>query len=116
MTFKLFFKHHWDEIAVYLAAFGGCLVSSNFEAFKVPGELKLDFSVGRLVIAAFLAFAVTLVQEFIPPLLETEEKARTKAGKKKNLARRFFFAIVFGLGSPRIVDMVVSAFSGVVGG
>lgn len=109
-SIKSAIRAHWDEVVAYTLSFWTSVLSGNLGSFKEAGPIELDFSAGRLSIAAFLALAVTLVQEFIPPVLAEDVKIRTKAGKRRNLAKRFFFAIIFGFAATQIVDTAMGFF------
>lgn len=117
MTFKTFLRKHWDEAVVYCLALGAAVVSNNLEAFKGQGEVKLDFSLGRLGIAAFFALIVTFLMELVPLGLAEEAKEAARKGKQKkiNLTRRFLAACIFGFASPHLVDALVKVVLGKVG-
>ena len=101
-------RTYWDEFVAYGLAFAGAVLSGSLGDFKSSAAIEIDLSTGRLIIAALLALAVTLVQEFIPPLLGEEDKVRTKAGKRRHLAKRFFLAIVFGFAATQFVDVAMN--------
>lgn len=117
MTLKTFLRRHWDETVVYCLALGAAIVSNNLEAFKGQGAVKLDFSLGRLGIAAFFAFVVTFLMELVPIGLADEAKEAARKGKQKkiNLARRFLAACIFGFASPHLVDALIKVVVGKVG-
>jgi hypothetical protein len=118
VTLKTFWRRHWDETAAYGLSLGGALVSNNLEAFKGKEAIRLDFSLGRLGMAAFLALVMVFVMELVPMKLSEEVKEAAHRGKQKrlNLARRFLAASVFGFASPYLVDALVRALVGKVGG
>ena len=118
MTLKTFWRRHWDEGAAYTLSLGGAIVSNNLEAFKGKEAIKLDFSLGRLGMAAFLALVMVFAMELVPMKLPEEIKEAAYRGKQKclNLARRFLAAAVFGFASPYLVDALIRALVGKVGG
>src|SRR4030042_5408770 len=109
MTFKTFWRRHWDEGAVYTLALGAAVVSNNLEAFKGKEAIQLDFSLGRLGIAAFLSLVMMFLMELVPFQLGEEAKDAAHKGKQKrvNLARRFLAASIFGFASPYLVDALI---------
>lgn len=117
MTFKNFLKRHWDEGVAYALAAIGALLSNNFEAFKGQGSVKLDFSLGRLGIALFLALMCVFILEVVPFTASVEDKESARKGKQKklSLARRFLAAGLTGLASPLIAEKLIQAFVTIVG-
>lgn len=117
MTFKTFFKRHWDEAVVYVLSLGAAILSNNLESFKAPGEVVVDLSVGRLGMAAFLALFVSFLMEVIPFNVGPEEKEAARRGKRKtqSLMRRFTVACVAGFAAPHLVDALVKGLLGIVG-
>ena len=118
MTFRLFWKRHWDETVAYGITLWAAIVSNNLEAFKEAGPVEIDFSLGRLGMAAFLSLMMVFAMEVIPFSLPLEVKDAAHRGKQKrlNLARRFLAAGIFGFASPYIIDALVGALVGKVGG
>jgi hypothetical protein len=117
MTLKTFWRRHWDEGVVYVLALGAAVVSNNLEAFKGKEAIRLDFSLGRLGIAAFLSLVMMFLMELVPLQLEEEAKEAAHKGKQKrtNLARRFLAACIFGFASPYLVDGLIKLLVGKVG-
>ena len=100
-TLKTYWSRYWDEGLIYLIALASCLISSRWESFKGTESFTLDLSIGRILFSLLLALLAVCAQEII----RKDEDGTKRAGKKKHLPKRIVFAILFGLGSPQIVEV-----------
>lgn len=100
-TLKSFLSKYWDEGLIYIIALAACIVSSRWESFKGTDAFTLDLSIGRILFSLLLALLAVCAQEMI----RKDDDGTKRAGKKKHLPKRIVFAIIFGLGSPQIVEV-----------
>lgn len=95
-----------DDVGMFFLNAFCVLVSSYIDIFKSGASVKIDFSLGRILIALILGILVTGIIELrglIKP--ENEESvAKVKAGKRKNAWLRVVFSILGGLMWPLFID------------
>lgn len=103
ITLKSWIRKYWDEVLMYFFSLAACMMANQWEAFKASSVIKIDLSPGRVAFAVCIAALATASQE----LIIKDDAGVKRAGKKKNLPKRIIFAILFGLGSPQAVDVMI---------
>lgn len=102
-TLKSWLSKYWDEVLMYSLSLAACMMANQWEAFKASSAIKIDFSPGRIAFAVCIAALATASQE----LIIKDAEGVKRAGKKKNMPKRIIFSILFGLGSPQAVDVMI---------
>ena len=97
-----------DDVGMFLLTAGCVFLSSYVAAFRAGAAVKIDFSVGRLLIALVLALLVTGVFELrgIIKVADLEKVAQIKSAKRKNIWLRIVVSIALGFAWPMILETV----------
>lgn len=110
---KKFFLDHWDELVVYLLAFSGIMLAFIKPVFELGYSGGLRIQPEQMLFGAGIAVIVTLASELWRTGVSAEA---ARKGKKKNMARRFLFAIAGGYFWPEIMGKVLALITVSLGG
>ena len=103
---KIFFSFADDVLAYVLTL--ACTLFANIVPLLNSGEkLIVDLSIMRLIGSGLVALLLTLWQEYNKPD-EDGSNVKSKEGKRKHFLKRMIYAMIFGFGSPLIMEKLIA--------
>ncbi len=96
-----------DDVLAYVLTLLCVIFSNVVSALQTKEVLFVDISLVRIIGSALVELLLTLWQEYNKPD-ETGSKEKSKEGKKKHFLKRMIYAMLFGFGSPMIMEKLLS--------